>query len=66
MCAGAAVLARLERMVYGCDDPKGGAVRTLFRVADDNRLNHRLQVERGVLEQECAACLREFFQKKRE
>ncbi len=65
MCAGAAVLARLERLVYGCDDPKSGAVRTLFRVADDSRLNHRLQVERGVLEEECAACLREFFQKKR-
>ncbi len=66
MCAGAAVLARLERLVYGCADPKSGAVRTLFRVADDSRLNHRLQVERGVLEKECAASLREFFQKKRE
>ena len=66
MCAGAAVLGRLERLVYGCDDPKSGAVRTLFRVADDSRLNHRLQVERGILEEECAACLREFFQKKRE
>ncbi len=66
MCAGASVLARLERLVYGCDDPKSGAVRSLFQVADDHRLNHRLQVERGVLDQECAACLREFFQKKRE
>ena len=66
MCAGAAVLARLERLVYACDDPKSGAVRTLFQVADDSRLNHRLQVERGVLEEECAACLRNFFQKRRE
>ena len=66
MCAGAAVLARLERLVYACDDPKSGAVRTLFQVADDSRLNHRLQVERGILEEECAACLRKFFQKRRE
>ena len=66
MCAGAAVLARLERLVYACDDPKSGAVCTLFQVADDSRLNHRLQVERGILEEECAAYLRKFFQKKRE
>jgi len=65
MCAGAAVLARLARLVYGCDDPKSGAVRTLFRVADDGRLNHRLQVARGILEEECAASIRTFFQKKR-
>ena len=65
MCAGAAVLARLERLVYGCDDPKAGAVRTLFRLADDLRLNHRMEIERGVLAEECAARVREFFQKKR-
>ena len=65
MCAGAAVLARLKRLVYGCDDPKAGAVETLFRVADDRRLNHRVQVTRGVLEEECAASIRGFFQRKR-
>ncbi len=65
MCAGAAVLARLSRLVYGCDDPKSGAVRTLFRIADDSRLNHRLQVAEGILRQECAACIRAFFQRKR-
>ena len=65
MCAGAAVLARLSRLVYGCDDPKSGAVRTLFRIADDSRLNHRLQIAEGVLRDECAARLRGFFQRKR-
>jgi tRNA(adenine34) deaminase len=65
MCAGAAVLARLDRLVYGCDDPKAGAVRTLFRLADDLRLNHRMEIERGVLAEECAARVRAFFQKKR-
>ena len=66
MCAGAAVLARLARLVYSCDDPKSGAVRTLFRLADDGRLNHRMVVTSGVLAEECAACVREFFQRKRE
>ena len=65
MCAGAAVLARLSRLVYGCDDPKSGAVRTMFGIADDSRLNHRLQVAKGVLDEECAARLRAFFRKKR-
>ena len=65
MCAGAAVLARMGRLVYGCDDPKAGAVRTLFRLADDLRLNHRMEIERGVLAEECAARVREFFQRKR-
>lgn len=65
MCAGAAVLSRIERLVYGCDDPKAGAVRTLFRLADDLRLNHRIAITRGILAEECAACVREFFQEKR-
>ena len=65
MCAGAAVLARLERLVYGCADPKGGAVRTLFRIADDARLNHQVEIEGGILEPECAASVQEFFRKKR-
>ena len=66
MCAGAAVLARVERLVYGCDDPKAGAVRTLFRLGEDLRLNHRMAVTPGVLAEECAACVRDFFRRKRE
>ena len=65
MCAGAAVLARVKRLVYGCDDPKAGAVRTLFRLADDLRLNHRIEITRGILAAECTARVQEFFQKKR-
>jgi len=65
MCAGAMVLARIDRLVYGADDPKSGAVRTLYRLADDDRLNHRLQITTGVLADECAAVLREFFQQRR-
>jgi len=65
MCAGAAILARLDRLVYGCPEPKGGAVHTLFRLLDDSRLNHRIEVTRGILEEECAASIREFFRRKR-
>ena len=65
MCAGAAVLARIERLVYGCDDPKAGAVRSLYRIADDARLNHRIDVTGGVLAEDCAALLRDFFEKRR-
>jgi len=65
MCAGAMVNARLPRLVYGCDDPKAGAVRTLFRLCDDERLNHRVSVQGGVLAGDCAQLLREFFQAQR-
>jgi tRNA(adenine34) deaminase len=65
MCAGAAVLARIDRLVYGCDDPKAGAVRSLFRIADDVRLNHRISIAGGVLAEECAALLRDFFERRR-
>jgi tRNA(adenine34) deaminase len=61
MCAGAMVNARLPRVVYGCDDPKAGAVRTLYRLCEDDRLNHRVEVQPGVLAEECAEVLREFF-----
>jgi tRNA(adenine34) deaminase len=61
MCAGAFVHARVARVVYGCDDPKGGAVTTLFAIGQDPRLNHRFVVTRGVLEDECAGVLKEFF-----
>jgi tRNA(adenine34) deaminase len=65
MCAGAAVLSRVDRLVYGCDDPKAGAVRTLFRLADDARLNHRIAITSGVLADACAELLRDFFYKRR-
>ena len=65
MCAGAMVNARLPRLVYGCDDPKAGAVRTLFQICDDARLNHRVQVTSGVLADPCAQLLRDFFQAQR-
>ena len=61
MCAGAIVLARLKRLVYGASDPKSGGVRSLFRIADDARLNHRSEVEGGVLEAECRELLENFF-----
>lgn len=65
MCAGAIVNARLPRLVYGCDDPKAGAVRTLYHICEDNRLNHRLSVTSGVLATECAGLLTTFFQEQR-
>jgi tRNA(adenine34) deaminase len=65
MCAGAVVQARIARLVYGCDDLKAGAVRTLYRIADDARLNHRAEVVGGVLDEECSATLRAFFQARR-
>lgn len=61
MCAGMIVNARPDRLVYGAEDPKAGAVRTLFRIADDERLNHRAVVVPGVLADRCAELLREFF-----
>jgi tRNA(adenine34) deaminase len=61
MCAGALVLARVARVVYGCDDPKAGAVTTLYTIGQDARLNHRFEVVRGVLADDCAARLRTFF-----
>jgi tRNA(adenine34) deaminase len=61
MCAGAIVNSRISRVVYGADDPKAGAARTLYRLLEDPRLNHRCEVMPGVLADECAALLREFF-----
>ncbi len=65
MCAGAMVNARISKLVYGCDDPKAGAVRTLFQLCSDPRLNHRLEVQPGVLAEECAQLLRDFFKIRR-
>ena len=61
MCAGAAVLARVDRIVFGAFDPKAGAVGSLWDVVRDPRLNHRPEVVAGVLADECGALLREFF-----
>ncbi|MEO6434853.1 MAG: tRNA adenosine(34) deaminase TadA [Tepidisphaeraceae bacterium] len=65
MCAGALVNARLPRLIYGCPDPKAGAVRTLYRLCEDERLNHRLIIEEGVLADKCAELLQGFFRAQR-
>lgn len=65
MCAGLMVNARIDRCVYGAPDPKGGALGTLFDVSHDERLNHEFEVTSGVLQEECAAQLREFFRERR-
>ncbi len=61
MCAGAIVNARIRRVVFGCDDAKAGAVRTLYTIATDPRLNHQVDVTAGVLADDCAQRLRAFF-----
>lgn len=66
MCAGALVLARVSRLVYGAADPKAGAVGSLWDVVRDRRLNHRPEVVGGVLARECAAVLRAFFAEHRQ
>lgn len=65
MCAGALVLARLNKLVYGCDDPKAGACGTLYNIVQDDRLNHRMEVVKGVLTEQCSSLLTEFFQNRR-
>jgi tRNA(adenine34) deaminase len=65
MCAGAIVQARVSRVVYGADDPKGGAFRSCFDVLSSPKLNHRVEVTPGVLAEECAALLQAFFAARR-
>jgi tRNA(adenine34) deaminase len=65
MCAGAIVLARMDRLVYGAADPKAGAVASLYNLCGDERLNHRLEVISGLRAQECGAILSRFFQAQR-
>ena len=65
MCAGAMVLARVSRLVIGTDDPKTGACGSLYNIAGDGRLNHRIEISRGVLQDECAVLLKDFFRQKR-
>jgi tRNA(adenine34) deaminase len=65
MCAGALVLARVDRLAYGCDDPKTGAVKSLYNIVTDERLNHTVNVTSGVLAEECSGVLQQFFQRRR-
>ncbi len=65
MCAGAIIQARIDRLVYGCDDPKGGAVRSCFEVLSHPSINHRVAVTYGVLAEECAAAVQAFFAARR-
>jgi len=65
MCAGAMIQARVPRLVYGADDPKGGAVRSCFEVLTNPRLNHQVEVTSGILATEAAALLQSFFAARR-
>jgi tRNA(adenine34) deaminase len=65
MCAGAIIQARVPRVVYGADDPKGGAVRTCFEILSHPRLNHHVDVTAGVLAEQCASILQKFFTARR-
>lgn len=65
MCSGVMVNSRLNRLVYGCHDHKGGAVSSLYRLLSDKRLNHQVEVVSGVLEKECADLLKRFFKERR-
>jgi len=65
MCAGAMIQARIPRLVYGCDDPKGGAVRSCFEILSHPRLNHRVEIASGLLAADCAALLQSFFAARR-
>ena len=65
MCAGALVLSRMDRLVYGCDDPKAGACKSLYNIVTDGRLNHRLEVTSGVLQEQCREQLQGFFARRR-
>lgn len=65
MCAGALWQARIKRVVFGCTDPKGGAMGSLYQIHADTRLNHRIDVTGGVLADECGALLSQFFKERR-
>ncbi len=65
MCAGAIIQARVPRLVYGSDDPKGGAVRSCFEMLSHPRLNHQVEVTAGVLAADCAAVIQSFFSERR-
>jgi tRNA(adenine34) deaminase len=66
MCVGAIVQARMGRLIFGCLDPKGGAVESLYQLCGDARLNHRLPVTAGMLAEDCSAILQAFFNRLRQ
>lgn len=66
MCAGALVLARVKRLVFGCLDTKTGASKSLYKITEDPRLNHQIEVTTGVLEAESSLLLKSFFQQLRQ
>jgi tRNA(adenine34) deaminase len=66
MCAGALVNARIKRLVFGAYDERFGAVETLFRLCDSEKLNHRIEITSGVLAEECRALMQEFFRARRQ
>ncbi|MDD5292219.1 MAG: tRNA adenosine(34) deaminase TadA [Candidatus Omnitrophica bacterium] len=65
MCAGALVLSRLKKIVYGARDPKAGACGSILNIVNNKKLNHRIEVKRGILEKDCSLLLKDFFLKKR-
>jgi tRNA(adenine34) deaminase len=65
MCAGAMIQARIARLIYGCAEQKGGAVRTCFQILDHPAVNHRVEVISGILAEECIAVMQEFFAQRR-
>jgi tRNA(adenine34) deaminase len=65
MCAGAIYQARIERLVFGVDDPKAGAIKSLFRILDSKKINHRVAVSGGVLQKDCSEILSGFFKQNR-
>lgn len=66
MCCGAIVNARIKRVVYGCDDPKGGGAVSLYNILNDFRLNHQVEIKSGILEKECREILQKFFKELRQ
>ncbi|HBF38626.1 MAG TPA: tRNA-specific adenosine deaminase [Firmicutes bacterium] len=65
MCAGAMLLARIERLVYGASDPKAGSAGTLMNIVQDERFNHKVEITAGILASECGNILKEFFRERR-
>ena len=65
MCAGAAVLARVGKIIYGAGDPKSGACGSVINIASNKKLNHRIKVTSGIMREDCAIFLKEFFKNKR-
>ena len=65
MCASAMVHARIKRLIYGASDPKMGACGSVFNLANNKKLNHRIKVKKGILAEECSALIKDFFKKKR-